>query len=408
MDSLKGFYEELLCLKAGWSVSKVKISSRGKEIRIELEHSGKTACCGECGHRSNVYDYAKERQWRHLDTMQCTTVLVAKVPRVSCEEHGVKTSEVSWADKHSRFTLLFETFSIQVLEMAKNISAACKLLRLDWKQAHKIMERAVTRGLSRRSKEDIPWLGMDEKSFRKGHNYISVLNDLEEGRVIDVEEGRSSEVAETLLYKGLSAKQREMVCGVSIDMSAPYLKAIKASLPHADIVHDKFHISQHLGEAVDKTRKQEHKELMKEGHDHLKGMKYAFLRSEENLSDEERKDLTKFGNMELKVAKAWQLKELFKYFWLKFDTRSAKRFFIYWAEEVIASGNKYMLKVADMMAKRIENILTYFDCFITNAVSEGLNSKIQSIKASARGYRSFTNYRTAILFYCGKLKLLPR
>jgi len=103
------------------------------------------------------------------------------------------------------------------------VSDAKSFLGLTWEQTQNIMERAVSRGLARRDGEEITWLGMDEKSFRSGHNYISVLNDLEQGRVLDVEEGRSSEVAETLFNKGLSEYQREMVCGVSIDMSAPYI-----------------------------------------------------------------------------------------------------------------------------------------------------------------------------------------
>lgn len=68
---------------------------------------------------------------------------------------------------------------------------------------------------------------------------------------------------------------------------------------------------------------------------------------------------------------------------------------------------KPMIKVARMIKSHFENIITYLRHPITNAVTEGLNSKIQAIKANARGFRSFTNYRTRILFFCGKLNLHP-
>jgi len=67
-----------------------------------------------------------------------------------------------------------------------------------------------------------------------------------------------------------------------------------------------------------------------------------------------------------------------------------------------------MQKVARMLKEHLEDILTYFNSFITNAISEGFNSKIQLIRAKARGFRSFENYRVAILFHCGKLDLFPR
>lgn len=398
----------MLGLGSDWEVTLVDLSLEEKEVRLSLKHLNSIGCCSECDEEGAVYDYSPERKWRHLDTMQFSTVIEAKTPRIKCSKCGkVKNARLPWAGKHSHFSLLFEAFAIQVLQMATSVSDASKLLGLNWNQAQTIMNRAVERGLLRREEEEVPWLGMDEKSFRKGHNYISVLNDLEQGRVIEVTEGRSSEVAEQLLTQGLSLEQREMVCGVSIDMSAPFIKAIKTHLQNADIVHDKFHISQHLTKAVDITRRRENKQLIQSGDDSLKGTKYQWLKNEIGLDEEECKSIERASLKELEVSKVWYLKELFSYFWKKYDKESALKFFIYWVKEVIEIGNKEMLKVAKMLHRHLENILTYFDCFITNAVSEGINSKIQSLKANARGFRSFYNYRTTILFFCGKLKLAP-
>lgn len=397
----------MLNLGKDWEISSVSLNLESKEVVLELNHLSENGFCTKCDQYCKVYDYSPQRKWRHLDTMQFNTVLEAKAPRVKCPQCGVKTAFLPWASKHSQFTLLFEAFAIEVLHISKSIKDASNLLGLNWHQTQAIMKRAVGRGLARRQEDEITWLGMDEKSFRKGHNYISVLNDLDEGRVIEVSEGRSSEVAETLLNQGLSTQQREMVCGVSIDMSAPYIKAIRTHLPYADIVHDKFHIMQHVTNAVDLTRRSENKELLKVGDETLKGTKYDWLRNKAGLSEEELAVIEDLSSRQLEVTKAWHLKELFSSFWKQNNAEDALKFFAHWVLEVKESNNRPMWKVVKMLWRHMPNILTYFDCFITNAVSEGLNSKIQSIKSMARGFRSFENYRTTILFYCGKLKLAP-
>ena len=412
MKKLESFYEDLLDLGASWKVTKMSKVIDEDEIEIHLKHQGR-ARCPHCNEVGRIYDYGPQRRWRHLDIMQCKTYLVAKVPRVECSKAECIQNKVSnvtlpWAGSRERFSYDFQSHAIDVILASKSISSAQKLLKTNWHQTQQIKEIAVERGLKRRKEQELPWIGMDEKSFLSGHRYASIMYDLGNHRVIDVEEGRSAEVGEKLIDKSLSQSQQEQVCGVCIDMSAPYEKAIKNKLYNASIVHDKFHIAKHLNEAVDKTRRAEHKALMKEGNDMLKGMKYKFLCSQDSLSEETKAAFEVFNKMELKVSKAHHLKELFgRHFWSKDSPESAQNFFMYWAEQVVESKNQHMAKVASMMMKRLKNILSYFECFITNGVAEGINSKIQSIKANARGFRAFESYRISILFHCGKLKLHP-
>jgi transposase len=407
MDITESHYEKLLGLGSSWSVVRVDLSVEFLRVDIRIEHTKEQAPCPECGKVCNVYDHSPERKWRHLDTMQFTTLLHCDPPRVRCPEHGVTTISLPWAGKHSRFTLLFEGFAIRLLQASRSTEEARKLLHLNWHQMHTIMKRAVERGLARRDNEEIAWIGMDEKSFRKGHNYVSVMNDLEGSRVLDVVEGREGEVAGELILKALDEGQRERVCGVAIDMSAPYMSAIHKYLPNADIVHDKFHISKHLNDAVDKTRKKEHRKLLQNKDTSLTGTKYAWLKGMEQLSDETFAQLEALKKADLGVAKAWYIKELFRHFWTRRDATFAQSYFDYWYKEAFNSMLPEIRKVARMLKKHLANILTYFDCYITNAVSEGLNSQIQALKANARGFRNFENYRICILFSCGKLKLAP-
>ena len=400
-------YAKLLGLELPWKVTRVKLSVERLRVDIFVEYSQSAGTCPGCGDMCHVYDRSPSRTWRHLDTMQFETFLHCEPPRINCSQHGVKTIPLPWASKHSRFTLLFEAFAINVILASKSLQDAGKLLHLSWDQLHSIMKRAVERGLERRGNDEIAWVGMDEKSFRKGHNYISLINDLENVRVLDVVEGREGTAADKLIEKALDEKQREMVCGVAIDMSAPFIKAIRSHLPNADIVHDRFHISKHLNEAVDKTRRKEHRKMLKNKDERLTGTKYSWLKGMEHLTDEALEQVEALAKAELDVAKAWYIKELFRHFWTRRDAEFASSFFDRWYREAFESGLPEIRKVARMLKKHLGNILTYFECYITNAASEGLNSKIQAIKANARGFRNFENYRISILFSCGKLELSP-
>ena len=408
MDSeLQKHYALLLGVGSPWEVKTVDLNLEAKKVEIELGWQwGAAAKCPECGRECSIHDCAPERAWRHLDTMQFITLIRARTPRADCPEHGVKTMQVPWAAPQGRFTLLFERFAVEVLLASASVSPACALLGLSWDTAQEIMRRAVQRGLERRQLERLKYLGMDEKSFRRGQSYITLLTDLEESRVLDVVEERTAEAA-SQLWDTLSPEQKQGVEAVAVDMWEPFIQTIQTQVPDADIVHDKFHVSKYLGEAVDKVRRQEHKELLAQGDETLKGTRQLWLYNPQNLSPEQAEEFSALKDLHLKVARAWAAKELFSKFWDYQEEGWARRFFKDWFAWVSRSRLKPVVDVAQMLKRHLDNLLTYLKHHITNAVTEGLNSKIQSLKSAARGFRSFRNYRIRILFFCGKLNLYP-
>jgi len=397
-------YQQLLGLPDPWKVSDVKLSLTGMQIEIRLVYEGKLVRCPVCSNGCSIYDQAPEQRWKHLDTMQFETILIASLPRCNCKECGVKTVSVPWANKHSRFTLLFEGFAVELLQHCSSIQAASKLLKLNWHATNEIMKRAVKRGLSRRNTDTVEHIGIDEKSFRAGHKYVTTLNDLKGGRVLEVVETRTTEATVRLL-KSLKKSQRKQIKSVSLDMWKPFKNAVKRQLPKADIVHDRFHISKYLNEAVDTVRRQESNQLDKAGDRTLLGSKFAWLRNPENMTKTQRTSFNQLMACELKTGIAWSLKNMFRMFWQFTKHDSAEYFFNYWVGAVEKSELKPLIKVKDMLVRHKDNIFNYFKHRITNAASEGLNSKIQLYKASARGFHSFLSYRTRILFFCGKLNL---
>jgi len=339
--------------------------------------------------------------------MQFKTEIRAAVPRARCKECGVKTIAVPWAGKHSRFTLMFEALAIKVLQACANVSRAADLLGLGWDAVQTIIDRAVQRGLERRSLEGIQHVGLDEKSFGKGHDYVSILTDNDKSRVLEVAYERTIEAADQL-WKTLTPTQKSAVKSVSMDMWQAFMTSAQRNVPGAEIVHDKFHISKYLGEAVDKVRRSEHRVLSERGDDRLKGSRQLWLYNVENLDEDSYYELLTLQRGDLKTGRAWAMKENFRHFWEYFSPPAAARFFDGWYRWAIRSRLEPMKKVARMLKSHLDGLLSYFRHRVTNAIAEGFNSRIQSIKSAARGFRTFANYRARILFYCGKLELTPK
>jgi transposase len=406
MSQLHEHYRLLLGLDEAWQVDSVDLRLAEQRVEIRLEHRGGALACPDCGQVCPQADLAPERSWRHLDTMQFTTEIRARVPRCQCSKCGVKTISVPWAGKHSRFTLMFEAFAIEVLQACSNVKRAAELLRLSWETAHTIMARAVERGLERRSVESVKRVGMDEKAFKKGHSYVSIMTDIDGHRVLDVVPERTQDAAEKL-WETLPETQREQVEAVAVDMWQPYIKAAAAKAPQADVVHDKFHIAAHLNEAVDQVRRGENKQLRSEGDERLKGTRQLWLFNERNLSEEQAAAFEALKELHLKTSRAWALKEHFQGFWTFHSPGWAENFFERWYAWAIRSQLPPMKKKAAMLKAHLPNVLNYFKHFVTNSMSDGFNSSIQAIKSAAKGFRKFEHYRTRILFYCGKLDLKP-
>lgn len=404
---IEAHYGQLLGIHTPWEISRVDLDIALQQVDINIEYTSDRGECPECGIQCKKHDDRKMRTWRHLDTMQFSTLLHCHLPRVRCKEHGVKTVNAPWAGKNSRFTLLFESFAIRVLKAARSVEEARKLLGLNWHQVEAIKARAVERGLSRRKDSEIRYLGIDEKQFRSGHQYISSLIDIEGSRVLEVVEERTEIACKMLIEQGLTKSQQSQVTAVALDMWKAYANAVTELLPQADIVHDRFHISQHLNEAVDKVRRQENKVLMAQGDKRLTGTRYKWVTNADNPAVQTDDAFSVLKKSDLKVARAWAIKELFRDFWSYNHAGWAKRHFTKWYSWAIRSRLEPMKEKARMIKKHLDNILTYFKHRITNAAAEGINSKIQNIKSNARGYRSFEGFRNSILFYCGGLNLLP-
>jgi transposase len=294
-----------------------------------------------------------------------------------------------------------------MLQNARSITSAAKLLRLDWRSVQAIMNRAVNRGLERGESVALPHLGIDEKSFLRGQSYVTVLTDLDGKRVLDVKPGADAQSARELIEETLTPEQRGSVKAVAMDRGKANIAAVSTALPAADIVFESFHLAQDLNKAVDAVRRTEHKALTAAGDDTLKKTRWQWLRDPHSFGEAELLSFSALTEMHLRTSRAWHHKELFKELYNQPDAIRGKAFFDKWHTGVMRSRIEPMKKVARSFRESLPRILTWFTHRITNALSEGLNSVIQSIKSAARGFRSSENYRIRILFAAGKLNMTP-
>jgi transposase len=380
------FFAKLLSLKRPWKVARVSLSPEEREINVWLEHRRRAEfACPECRLPLPIYDHVATRRWRHLDHGECQTWLHARIPRVYCLEHGARQAAVPWALPGARFTLAFERHAIDVL-LETDVLGGARLLKLSWDEAWHLMERAVERGQQRKKRRVIPYLGVDEKAVARRHQYVTLVCDLNRGTVEYLGENREKTSLDAY-YASLSKKQLAGIQGVAMDMWDPYIASTLAHVPDGakKIVFDRFHIMQHMNEAVDAVRKEENRLLMEDDFDILKGTKYLWLFAEENTPEKMAERFGWIRESNLKTARAWAIKESLRGLWSYQRKGWAELYWKQWYFWATHSRLEPVKKVARMIHNHLENVLTYFDHRITNAVSEGLNSKIQTIKKTPTG-----------------------
>ncbi len=401
-------YQQILGLVAPWQVESVTLKAKEQEIEVRVGFADILWGCPQCQVRMSIHDY-EERRWRHLDSCQFKTIIVSRVPVVRCPEHGSQTVAVPWAQKYARFTRLFERLAIDVL-LECSIRGACQILRLSWDEADGIKQRAVKRGLARKSPTVMPRLCVDEKGMGHGQNYLTIVAQVEAERttVQYVGEEREQESLDAF-WERLTAGQLAGVEAVAMDMWEPYVQSTLTHLPGAasKIVHDPFHLVKYLNEAVNEVRVDEHRRLQALGDDTLKNTRQLWLYGMENVPAKHAQRFEEIKGLNLKTSRAWAIKEVFRSFWLCETVKKAERYFDKWYNWAIRSRLNPVKKVARMCKHRLGNILTFFEHRLTNGPIEGLNNAIQGLIKKAFGYRNRERFKTDIFFHFGGLDLYP-
>jgi transposase len=403
---IKEFYAQSLGIQPPWRVAEVSIHPESKSVEVRVKCDDDTLWVDpETGERATINGW-RERRWRHLDTCEFETWVVAKVPRIKLSSGSVINARIPWAEDYGRFTNPMERRLILVLKLCPAVSRAAVIARISRYEAEGVMRRAVKRGLDRRVPEELQLLGIDEKAIGKGHQYATILIDLVRECVIDVGQERTKEAVSDLL-RSLPGESTKTVEAVAMDMWPAYINAVEEKLPEAAIVFDRFHVKKCLNHAVDLVRRQEHRSLSAAGNMVLKGTKYQWLQTHDDMRTKAAVEFRGLLVQNLQTGTAWGLKELFDHFWSYKSRASAMRFFYSWIESVKDSGLSPLIKASETLLRHMAGIINYISFPISNASAEGMNSIIQTLRCVARGLPNFGNFRARILFHLGKLDMEP-
>lgn len=412
-EMLAGLFERSMGLGPEWRVEDVWFEEGAggspDELHVRVGRvPGMAVECPACGARRGVYD-TRERTWRHLDIWQYETVVHCAVPRVDCPEDGVLTARMPWEVRpNSHFTALFEA---QVLVMALSGMTATQVagqLRLSDSRVWAILGRAVGEALGRADYSGVRRVGVDDTARRRGQNYVSTMVDLDGRRVVAVTEGRDKgavgRLCEELESRG---GDRAAVAEVTRDMSQAYALGVAEQMPAAAQTVDRFHVMQLFEQAVDRVRCAEAKSSA-EKRRLLRGTKYVWLKRPENLTERQAARKESLMGEHLLTARACAMAEAMRAVYSCPDRGSAAAELDRVVSWVMHSNVGEMKRVARTVRAEREGILNWFSSKATNAVLEGLNSVIQSMKRAARGFRNVEYFRTAIFLRLGGLDFSAR
>jgi len=395
-------FQQALGLAAPWRVVDCCFDAdqRRLELRIDFQ-KGATFVCPQCATAGCKVHDTETKTWRHLDFFQHEAYLTARVPRVRCAEHGVHQVTVAWARPGSGFTLLFEAL---VMALAKQMPVAAigALVGEHDTRLWRIVHHYVDEARERQDLSGVRRLGVDETSFRRGQDYVSVFADIDRRAAIFVTPGRDAGTyrgfVDDLKAHGGDPAQISEVCQ---DLSEAFLSGALEHLPAAEITFDRYHVKAQLTKAVDEVRRgerAEHGEL-------LNRSRYLWLRNPSSLSDRQRERLDELLRHPLKTARAyrWMLKFDHAY---ELPADEAEHYLRAWCRGAKRSRLRPIVNFARMVEEYWLGIIRWFESRITNGLLEGLNSLVQAAKRRARGYRSTRNYIAMIYLTVGKLDLV--
>jgi transposase len=283
--------------------------------------------------------------------------------------------------------------------------AAAQLIHLPKSTFSDILHRIIDRVRDGHRIRALKCVGVDEISYRKGHKYVTVVYDLERARVVWVGDGKGRETIDRFFNERLSDYQKRQIESASCDMSETYIGAIQEHCPNVVLVLDRFHIVKALNNAVDEVRKEAWREVSGEEKKALKGIRWILFRNHANRTKEDRELLDDLRKSNRRIHRASVLADEFDHFWDFKAPWAAKRFLEHWTTTALRSRLEPLRKFVKTIRNHFENIITFINHRITNAMAEGLNRVIRMVKNRSSGFRSVDAFIDLIYLTVGDVDI---
>ena len=393
-------FEAALGIASPWYINGVEFDVAKKTLSIAVDFIAGSRFAVPGVEGSHPAHDTVPKRYRHLNFFQHECHLEVRVPRVRLPDGGIRQVEPDWVGRLAGFTLLFEAL-IMAMCREMTFAAVSRVVGLSWHQVVAICKRYVELGLEQADFSVVTRLAADETSKARGHDYITLVADADERRVLFVTEGRNADTIKAFAADFTAhGGDPTAVESISIDMSPAFIKGVTKHLPNARITFDKFHVIAHASTAVDKTRRIEQKTDPS-----LKGLRWKLLRDRASLLPAARADLDALVAQVTtkRTARAWLYKEQLREILERKQINVVRNMLTQWTTNVMRSKVEPMKEVAKMIRSHLDGIIAWTQTRQTNGFLEAINGLFQAAKRKARGYGSFSTMRTVVFLLAGKL-----
>lgn len=384
-------------MKINW----FEFKDRDKELHLGVKPYKNGCRCPECGRRGRIVRTATdERTWMDITVFGIKIILHYAPKEIDCPTHGRIQEDIPWAAVRARVTYRLE-YRICAFSQIMTQKAAAEILKLPSSTISDILHRLITRTRAGHKIRGLITLGVDEISYRKGKKYATIVYDLDRSCVVWIGKGKGRATIDQFFNEQLSDYQKKQITWASCDMSRAYTEAIKHHCPNATLVIDRFHVVKALNEAVDAVRKEEWRSLEGDEKKAIKGLRWLLGMHSRNRSKGQTRMLNKLRNSNRRIHRAWVLKDEFEAIWNYSYVGAAENFLKLWMTAALKSRIPSLRKFVDTLKEHQENILSFVERPLTNAVGEGLNRIIKIVKNRASGFRSLESFADLIFLTVG-------
>jgi len=396
-------YKSFVVEKVNWAEDSEPLAL---EVTMRPRANGRLICSG-CGEVRPGYDRAETpRRFEFVPLWGLAVVFVYLMRRVEWPDCGVKVERVPWADGKSPMTIEYKWF---LARWARRMSwkEVSEAFRVSWDRVYEAVKQAVSWGLEHRDLDGIEAVGVDEVQWHKGHQYQTVVYQLDENqkRLLWIGPDRK---AKTLLrfFRFLGKDRSRRLQFICSDMWQAYLKVIAKKASQAVHVLDRFHIMQRMSKALDKVRAAEVKQLKEDGYEPvLTGARWLLLKRPENQTERQAAKLAEILQYNLKSVRSHLMKEDFQQCWEYTSPTWAGKFLDQWCMRAMRSKIDPMKQIARMLRSKRNLILNWFVAQgkLSSGIVEGFNNKLKLITRKSYGFRTQEAYETALYHNLGAL-----
>jgi transposase len=364
----------------GASVTAVAFTDEG--IVVSLRRRARRHRC-PCGRRAAGYDRSI-RRWRHLDLAASRVWLEAEIWRVQCRAcERVRTECVPWARPGARLSRDLEDL-IAWLAQRTDKTSICRLLRVSWETVQAVVMRVVAEHLDDTRLAGVFNLGVDEISYKRGHQYLTVVADHDSGRVLHVAKGRSQAALQGF-FDLLGPDRCAQVQAISMDMATIWREPCARSIPQAAICFDPFHVIRWANLALDAVYKTISREYGNgTGDRDWRRTRYALRAGVERLDQDHHVLLRRLRRSRYALWRAWELKERLRDLYRTIEPGLARSHLRAWCRSAAQSRLRPFQNLARQIRKHFDGIIAAVEHGLSNSRLEGINAKIRLI--NRRGY----------------------